>query len=601
MSAEPGAEPGVRERAAKRLRSMSKPPKPTRGDLLAGITGGIASIPDGMSSGVIAGINPVYGLYSLMVNTPVAALTVSTQLMVVNTTSAMILVASDGLGTLEGDARVQAMIGISLVAGIFQVILGVLGLGTLTKFVSNAVMTGLLTGVAVLIVLGQLWDFFGYNGSGETKIQKAYDLVRHPGDIDPWTTIVGITAIGLMAGLRTTRLGKINLLVGLAAATVLAAVLHRDSVTLVSSLGEIPHGLPSFRLPHLREVLTMIVAGVAVGIVGLLQAAGVAQRYPNRDGKEPDDSRDFVAQGIANVAGSFFQAMPTGGSLSSTALGVSAGAQTRWASFFMAIVVMIAVIAFANLLSLIPIAALAALLIYSASLSIKVELIVNVLRTNWHSWGAMILTFLATLVMPLQQAIMLGVIVAAVLFVYRSSTDIRIVRLRRQGDRYVEEPLPAALADDETVILDIYGSLFYAGARTLSTMLPAVDGARNAVVILRLRGLGDIGSTLLNVLNAYAHGLQAGGGDLFLAGIAPDAKARMIRSKQTGVIAEDHIFTSSSIRHESIDAAGLAAQGVHGSVSRDGAGTAVVNGGPAPVGDPDVPSDIEPGQQARSQ
>jgi SulP family sulfate permease len=303
----------------------------------------------------------------------------------------------------------------------------------------------------------------------------------------------------------------------------------------------------------------MIVAGVAVGIVGLLQASGVAQRYPNPDGREPDDSQDFIAQGLANTAGSFFQAMPSGGSLSSTALGASAGAQTRWASFFMAIVVMVAVLAFANVLSLIPIAALAALLIYSAALSIKFDLIQDVLRTNWHSWSAMLITFVAALVIPLQQAIMLGVIVACVFFIHRSSSDIRVVRLRQQEGRYAEEPLPSHIEHGETLILDIYGSLFFAGARTLSKLLPPVDGATDVIVVLRLRGLGEVGSTLLNVLNAYAADLQAGGGDLFLAGIDPEVKDRMIRARQAATISPDHIFTTTSVRHESIDAAVIVA------------------------------------------
>ena len=207
MSAREGSEAAsrVREMLSARLGGMaSRPPRPTKGDVVAGITSGVANIPDGMASGVIAGINPVYGLYSLMVNTPIAALTVSTQLMVVNTTSAMILVAADGLGELEGDERVQAVIGIALIAGIFQSILGLLGLGTLTKFVSNAVMTGLLTGVAVLIILGQLWDFFGYEGSGEGKLARTANLLAHVGEIDPWTTVAGLLSIGLMVGLMFT-------------------------------------------------------------------------------------------------------------------------------------------------------------------------------------------------------------------------------------------------------------------------------------------------------------------------------------------------------------------------------------------------------------
>ncbi|MGN6033084.1 MAG: SulP family inorganic anion transporter, partial [Thermomicrobiales bacterium] len=280
--------------------------KPTRGDVLSAVTNGVASIPDGMTSGVLAGINPVYGLYTLMVTTPVAALTVSTRLMVVNTTSAMILVAADGLGDLSGEDRVQAMIGITLVAGVFQLALGILGLGMLTKFVSNAVMTGLLTGVSVLIILGQLWDFFGYSGDGDSKLAKTADLIEHLNGIDVRTTIVGVVALALMLGLGYTRIAQFNLLVALAAATVIAIVFQWDSVALVSSLGDIPSGLPSFELPHLRNVVTMGVTGVAVGVVGLLQAAGVAQRYPNDIGQEPDDSQDFMAQGIGNVVGSFF-------------------------------------------------------------------------------------------------------------------------------------------------------------------------------------------------------------------------------------------------------------------------------------------------------
>ena len=259
---------------------FDRPPRPTKSDLIAGVTNGIAGIPDGMASGVIAGINPVYGLYTLMVNTPIAALTNSTQLMVVNTTSAMILVAADGMGDLQGTERVEAMFGIALFAGVFQTLLGVLGLGTLTKFVSNSVMTGLLTGVAVLVILGQLWDFFGYAGTGESKVEKTADLLSHFGNIDVPTTIIGLCSIGLMIGLGFTKFAKFNLLVALAAVTLMAWLMDKPTVALVSSLGEIPRSLPSIEVPRLGSVTSMAAAGVAVGVVGLLQAAGGSYSRP---------------------------------------------------------------------------------------------------------------------------------------------------------------------------------------------------------------------------------------------------------------------------------------------------------------------------------
>ena len=527
-------------------------PKPTKGDVLSAITNGIASIPDGMTSGVIAGINPVYGLYSLMVNTPVAALTVSTRLMVVNTTSAMILVAADGLGDMQGDERVQAMIGISLIAGVFQLILGILGLGMLTKFVSNAVMTGLLTGVSVLIILGQLWDFFGYSGEGDGKLEKTVNLLANFNDISIATTLIGILALGLMVLLTYTRVGQFNLLIGLAVAGVVTYIWHKDSIALVSSLGDIPAALPSFHVPHILDVANMVVAGVAVGIVGLLQAAGVAQRYPNTNGREPDDSQDFMAQGLANIAGSFFQAMPAGGSLSGTALGVSSGAQTRWASFMIAIVAIVVVLLFGGLLGHIPMAALAALLIYSSALSIKFPLIKSVQKTSWHSRLAMLLTFTLALIVPLQQAIILGVIVASILFIYRASVDIKVTRLVRHDGDLMETTVPATLSSNDTVLLDINGSLFYAGARTLQHLLPKVGDSTGAAVILRLKGQGDLGSTLLAILNAYAQQLRDHQGVLLLVGVEPVVRDRMQRLNQVDGIGIDHVYASTLVRRESM-------------------------------------------------
>ena len=216
----------------------------------------------------------------------------------------------------------------------------------------------------------------------------------------------------------------------------------------------------------------MLVAGIATGAVGFLQAAGVAQAYPNPDGSETSDSRDFAGQGLANIAASFFRGMAGGGSLSGTALNVSAGARTRYAAVIQAIVVVIVVLVFNDLLSMIPNAALAALLIYAASLSIKFAAIASVRRTSWMSFAAMVVTFLATLVVPLQQAVMFGVVLASILFIYRASTDIRIEQLQISGNQLIVSDPPEELPDNAVTVLDVEGNLFYAGARTLSERLP---------------------------------------------------------------------------------------------------------------------------------
>ncbi len=527
------------------------PPKIGKQDALAAVTTGIANIPDGMASAVLAGVNPVYGIYTLIFGTPIAALTISTQLMVVNTTSAMTLVAVDALGSRQGDNRAAALFTIALVAGIFQLALGLLGFGMLTKFVSNAVMTGFLTGIATMIILGQLWSLTGYEGEGGTRIEQTAQLLANLRDVDPVTTGIGVGSLVLMFLLARTKLGSYNLLIVLALATAVARIGNFESLELVNSLGEIPQSLPSLNIPRLALIPDMLLAGIAVGAVGLLQAAGVAQAYPNRDGSDNDDSRDFVGQGIANIACSFMRGMACGGSLSSTALNVSAGAQTRWAMVIQAVVVLIVVSIFGGVLSLIPMAGLAALLIYSSVLAIKPSAIAMVLRTSWVSFAGMAVTFFATLVIPLQQAVMVGIALASVLFLYRASIDVRVRQMRVDAGRLIVSDPPPVLPSNAVTVLDVEGNLFYAGARTLGNLLPDPKQTQHAAVVLRLRGQTEIGSTFFKVIGKYASDLRGRGGVLLIAGVESAVLERMGRAGQLNMIGADHIFLAGSVIGES--------------------------------------------------
>jgi SulP family sulfate permease len=542
MSATASRFAGLRERAG-----TIKRPNLSKNDITPALTSAIASVPDGMASGVLAGVNPVYGLYTLIIGMPVTALVASTQILVFNTTSAMTLVASDGLGSRTGDDRAQALFALALVCGVFQLALGLLGLGFLTKFVSNAVMTGFLTGIAVLIILGQLWDLTGFEGEGGSKLDKTWELITHLGQIDVPTTIVGVGSLVLMFILQRTKLASFNLLIALVAALGAAWVLKQldyDSVALVSSLGDIPRSLPMPELPQLSVVPAMLLTGVATGIVGLLQAAGVAQQFPNKDGGEPDDSRDFIAQGAGNIASSFFRAMPGGGSLSSTALFSAAGGRNRWGIIIQAPIVIVLILVFNNLLGMIPMAALAALLIYSALLAINLKRVATVGAATRTSFISMLVTFIATLIIPLQQAVMLGVVLAGILYIYRSSNEIRVMRLVQREEGVAEIPAPENLESDSVTVLEIYGSIFYAGARTLGQRLPTVGDAQHPIVILRLRGHGEMGSTFLNVITDYTKKVRANGGQLLLSGVDPANRDRLAASGHLALIGEENVFTS---------------------------------------------------------
>jgi SulP family sulfate permease len=538
--------------------------KSAKDDGLAGFINAIANIPGEMGSAVLAGVNPIYAMNTLFIGLPVAALFTSTHMLMFDTTSAMTLVAADGLGSRTGDTRANALIVIALTAGIFQIAMGVLGLGQLTKFVPNSVMTGFLTGIAITMVLGQLWDLTGYDGTSTgSRLAKTAELVGNLSDVDLASTVIGVGSLVAMFWIGRTKLANFNLLIALVGALVVAWVFRWigwNSVALVNSEGEIPRSIPLPHLPELRLIPDMLLAGVAVGAVGLIQGAGVAQRYPNADGSASDDSRDFLAQGVANVACGLFRGMPGGGSLSGTALNVETGARTRMSLIFQAVIALGLVLVFSDLLGQIPMPALAALLIYVGILAVKLPAISSIMATNRSSQLSLMVTFIATLLIPLQQAVILGVILAAVLFLYRSSMDIRIRRVEPLNGRYRETDAPETLMSNSVTVLDIYGSLFYAGARTIGHSLPRPGDAHRAVVIMRLRGHGDIGSTFLDVIGKYADALRKSDGRLMLSGLDPKVKKRMARTGHLDRIGDENIFVAGEYIGESTAAAFNAGQ-----------------------------------------
>ena len=244
-------------------------------------------------------------------------------------------------------------------------------------------------------------------------------------------------------------------------------------------IAEVPRALPSLVLPDPALIFPLIVPAIAVGIIGLVQGAGVSQTFPNPDGKFSDVSRDFFGQGAANLAAGFFGGIPAGGSSSGTALMVSAGARSRWANIFGGIAVALVVLLFANLVELVAMPALAGLVIVAGVQMVNVNAIQTVWQTNTVSRTVMLVTFGSTLVMPLQYAVFLGVAISILIFVLQQSNTLRVVEWEVQDIGWpVEKPAPKALKSNQVTILFIYGNLFYAAADTFEASLPAVEDAQ---------------------------------------------------------------------------------------------------------------------------
>ena len=355
---------------------------------------------------------------------------------------------------------------------------------------------------------------------------------------------MGVATIVLIVLLERTRLGAIGLVVAVVVTSAAAYVLGWDGVATLNDLGEVPRSLPRPELPSIGLLPSLIIPAMSLAFVGLVQGASISANYPNPDGRFPDASRDFVGQGVANVAAGVFQGMPVGGSVSASALNKTAGARSRQSLFIAGIVMAIVILAFGTLIGYVAMPALAGLLMLIGYRTIKPYDLVSVWKTGVVQKAVLVITFTLTMIIPLQYAVLVGVGVSVILFVVRQSNRVTIRRRSRDEDGHVvETDPPGQIPAGEVVVLQPYGSLFFAAAPVFEAQLPAVTPtSRNSVVIVRLRGRSDLGTTFMDVLRRYAESLNAVGSRLMIVSTNADIDEQLAVTGITPVVGDHGIY-----------------------------------------------------------
>ncbi|MGB3717063.1 MAG: SulP family inorganic anion transporter [Candidatus Promineifilaceae bacterium] len=512
-------------------------------DVISGLIMAIVTIPGAIANGVLAGVNPVYGLYTIMTATPIAALFTSSVIMNVDSTSATSLATFDAIGGIPEDEQLAYIVVLGLLVGLFMLLFGFLKLGFLVRFISNSVMTGFLAGLGVLTILGQVGDFTGYHSEAPNKVFQFIDALFHISEWDAATAVVGSLTIFLILIINRTRLEKFSFAIAVVLMTMLVAWLRPETAAIVSDISEIPRSVPMPNLPDLSLVPAMILPALTIAIIALVQAAGVSGSIPNPDGDYPDPSGDFRGQGAGNFVMGLFGGIPAGGSLSGTALIQNIGGKSRWANVFTGIFAAIAVMLIAPFIEAIPMATLAGLLIVVGFGMIKWPRIETVLHTGQVPMAIMIITFIFTLFTPLQVAVAVGVAVHVMVYIYRSAEAVRLERvLLLEDGTMVEESLPEELPSGEIVAILPVGSLFFAGAAEFEEHLPEIGDAHRRVVIIGLRDRDEVGSTFINIIRRYTKQLLAQDNKLMLGGMNDKVIEQLARTDLLDLIGEENIF-----------------------------------------------------------
>ena len=515
-----------------------------RKDAVAGLVLGVESVPDGLAAGLLAGVNPLAGLYAYLFGTIGGSLFTSSAFMAVQATGAMAIVIADVPAVHSADDPARALFTLSVLTGVVMLAAGFLRLGSVLRFVSNAVMVGFISAVGVNIILGQLANLTGYKAEGANRVVRAVNTVIHPGELHLQSLAIGIVTVALILLLERTRAGPLGLVLAVIITSASVAVLGWGGVATVGELSEIPRALPLPEAPMLRLVPSLVVPAVSLAFVGLVQGAAISAGFPNPDGRYPDASRDFIGQGAANVIAGIFRGMPVGGSMSATSLNKAAGARSRIALVIAGAVMAVVILAFAGLVGHIALPALAGLLMLVGFRTIKPDDLRSVWKTGTVQKAVLATSFALTMVIPLQYAVLAGVGLSVILHVVRQSNQVTIKRWRLDPDgNLIETDPPAQLPAGEVVALQPYGSLFFAAAPVLESQLPAPAATSlNSVVILRLRGRTDLGTTFMDVLRRYAEALTAASSKLVIVSASERIQEQLRVTGVTDLISPQDIY-----------------------------------------------------------
>ncbi len=491
---------------------------------LAGLAGAIGSVPE-----VLAGANPMTGLYASVAGPVAGGVLQSTSVMVIATTSAAAVTTAEVMNASPADP-VRTLATLTVLAGVLMVVATRLGFARLMRFVSASVMSGFMFGVGLILVLGQLADATGVTTSGGSTLEKALNTLQQWQSFSLPSMLTAATAILVSVLLGRGKLVALAPLIGIVIPTVVIKLTGADVATVATTSGPIAVGLPPLALPDPRLISpTLVAAAVALTIVVLVQAAGVGVAYPNPGDRGNDVSRDFYAQGGANVASGLIGGIPVGGSVGQTAFNVMAGG-SRLAVVLSGLWMLVFVVALGPLLSDVPMPALAGLLILAGFGALKPRELARSWQTGWASGAAAVITMVATLLVPIHVAVLIGVILSLLLVGITSASSTRVVALERDGERWRRTEVPSTLPPGRISVLDVEGSGSFTSVPALVAQLPQPPQAARerpdvqpAVVVLRLHGHLRTNLTFTKALQTYAEKMEHSDGALIVCGLQPAA------------------------------------------------------------------------------
>jgi sulfate permease, SulP family len=481
------------------LRSYNK--EAFKGDLTAGLTTAVMLVPQGMAYAMLAGLEPITGLYAATLPTAIYALLGSSRLLAVGPVAMVSLLVAGGVAPIAGSDPVlyAAYAGsLMLLVGLIQFGMGMARLGFLVKYLSHPVIAGFTSAAALIIGFSQFKHVLGIPIQRSHHIHKIIgQAITQVSDIHFATVLIAIATIATLLVLKklAPQFPRFLLVVAVGTFGVWILGLHE---TGVATVGEVPSGLPALKMVTFETgaLMSLWPTALAISLVGFMESIAVAKNFARQSRHTLDPNLELRALGLANVGGAFFQAYPVTGGFSRTAVNAEAGAKTGMAALITATVVAIALLFLTPLFYFMPKAVLAGIIMTAVFGLINVTEAKHMWHVSKPDFALMGITFVATLTMGIELGIGVGVAASLLWFVIANSQPHVAVLGRLPGSAVYRniKRHPEASRVDGIIALRIDSPLFFANTAFLTDTITKLVDKNSAPVSSLVLDAGAIGS-----------------------------------------------------------------------------------------------------------
>jgi len=511
-------------------------------DLIAGVTVGLVALPLAMAFGIASGVTPQAGIYTAVVAGFLISALGGSRLQIGGPTGAFVVIVAG----IVGAHGISGLLMVTVMAGVILILMAITGLGTAVKYIPRPVTIGFTNGIAVLIASTQVKDFLGLETAqvpGEF-ISRMRVLVNALGTVHWSTLLIGIGSLLIILLLPKFTKRVPGSIVALAVATAAVPLFGIPLETIGSKFGGIPTGLPAISLPQVQPALIvpLMPAAFTVAMLAAIESLLSAVVADGMSRDKHNSNVELLAQGIANLAVPFVGGIPATGAIARTATNIRSGARTPVSGMVHALTLLFVLLVAAPLARFIPLATLAAILFvvaYNMSEWREVRTILKLSKADIVVW---VMTLALTVLADLTIAVEIGMLFAALLYIYRVSQTTTVAPVT---EAYIEDGRPHILQDkllpSYVLVLRIHGPFLFGATEKLSEATEDVDSLP-PVVILRLRNMTAIDATGLHELEKLAQRLRDGGRTLLLCGARSQPEKLLRQSSFLQYLGEENLL-----------------------------------------------------------